>query len=605
MSVISISLAQLLPSDANVRKTGGGNLDDLAASIAAHGLLQCLNVRPRPGGKYDVVAGGRRLAALKRLVKEKRIAKNFPVPCRVLEEGEDAAEVSLAENQIRQAMHPADQFGAFKALSDNGMAVADIAARFGVAERTVEQRLKLARVSPALFELYRADAMTLEQLMVFTLSNDHAQQEAVWQAVSATYDTSARAIRHRLSEDKVSCTDRRARFIGEERFLTAGGTITRDLFSTADACFFEPPALLDRLVAETLEEAAEAVRTEGWAWVEAAERLDRSRYQAVPPTVRDYTEDEQAQVDRLIQQADEIALSGSDDDEDTYLALQEQLDALEAACHSFPEEMKASAGAVVHLTADGTIGIERGCLRREDAEAMAPALPARAVEAKPKPELSASLLEELTAHRTQAMQAVLARTPSVALDALVHGLALSSLYDRPPLSCLQIAATTRYPLMSSAALAETVAAQVLAELREQWTQALPDEAEQLWPWLRQAEQAVKLDLLAYLVAESLNAVQSGVRDAAPGAQMLHAALGIDMAGYWSATAAGYFGRVSRGKVIEALSEAQALVPDADRMTKTVLAGLAEQRIAGTRWLPPVLRCPVEAMDEAEALDEAA
>ena len=37
----------------------------------------------------------------------------------------------------------------------------------------------------------------------------------------------------------------------------------------------------------------------------------------------------------------------------------------------------------------------------------------------------------------------------------------------------------------------------------------------------------------------------------------------------------------------------------------VLAGLAEQRIAGTRWLPPVLRCPVEATDDAVALDEAA
>jgi ParB family chromosome partitioning protein len=387
--------------------------------------------------------------------------------------------------------------------------------------------------------------------------------------------------------------------------LAAGGTLTRDLFSAADACFFEPPALLDRLVAETLEEAAEAVRAEGWAWVEAAERLDRSRYQAVPPTIRDYTEDEQAQVDRLIQEVDEIALSGSDDDEDTYLALQKQLDALEAACHSFPEKMRAIAGAVVHLAADGTIGIERGCLRQEDAEAKAPALPAHAVETKPKPDLSASLLEELTAHRTQALQAVLARTPSIALDALVHGLALSSFYGCPALSCLQIAATTRYPLMVSPALAETPAARALAELRDQWRQTLPEEADRLWPWLQQADQPVKLELLAYLVAETLNAVQSGGRDAAPGAQALHAALGLDMAEYWSATAAGYFGRVSKGKVIEALNEAQALVPDADRMTKAVLAELAEQRIAGTRWLPPVLRCPTEATDEAEALNEAA
>ena len=83
---------------------------------------------------------------MKRLAKEKRLPKSTPVSCRVLD-GENATEISLAENQLRQAMHPADQFHAFKALADGGMEPADIAARFGVAERTVEQRLKLASVA--------------------------------------------------------------------------------------------------------------------------------------------------------------------------------------------------------------------------------------------------------------------------------------------------------------------------------------------------------------------------------------------------------------------------------------------------------------------------
>jgi ParB family chromosome partitioning protein len=43
---------------------------ELAASIKAHGLLQNLQVRPGSRGKYEVVAGGRRLAALQRLAKQ-------------------------------------------------------------------------------------------------------------------------------------------------------------------------------------------------------------------------------------------------------------------------------------------------------------------------------------------------------------------------------------------------------------------------------------------------------------------------------------------------------------------------------------------------------
>jgi len=48
----------LTPSPANVRKSGTGiGIEELAASIAAHGLLQNLQVRSAKGGKFEVVAG--------------------------------------------------------------------------------------------------------------------------------------------------------------------------------------------------------------------------------------------------------------------------------------------------------------------------------------------------------------------------------------------------------------------------------------------------------------------------------------------------------------------------------------------------------------------
>jgi ParB family chromosome partitioning protein len=164
MTIQIIPLNHLVPSTANVRKTRASlGIDELAASIAAHGLLQNLQVRPSAKGRFEVVAGGRRLAALKVLAKHKQIAKDFKVPCHVLDT-EDAHEISLAENVVRLAMHPADQFAAFQGLLDQGKGVEDIAARFGVSVAVVRQRLKLAAVSPRLIEVYREDEMNLDQL---------------------------------------------------------------------------------------------------------------------------------------------------------------------------------------------------------------------------------------------------------------------------------------------------------------------------------------------------------------------------------------------------------------------------------------------------------
>ncbi len=69
-TIQNIALSKLVPSKANVRKTGTDEgIAELADSIAAHGLQQNLNVRETDKGRFEVVAGGRRLRALKMLVK--------------------------------------------------------------------------------------------------------------------------------------------------------------------------------------------------------------------------------------------------------------------------------------------------------------------------------------------------------------------------------------------------------------------------------------------------------------------------------------------------------------------------------------------------------
>ena len=159
----SIPLNKLTAWDGNVRKTAGADtaLAELAASIAAHGLLQSLVVRNGKKGRFAVVAGGRRLAALLQLAEAGKIAADYAVPCQVVADDADATEISLAENAVREQMHPADEFEAFRDLSDKGMPAADVAARFGVTEAVVSKRLKLARVSPVILTAYRDGKLDL------------------------------------------------------------------------------------------------------------------------------------------------------------------------------------------------------------------------------------------------------------------------------------------------------------------------------------------------------------------------------------------------------------------------------------------------------------
>jgi ParB family chromosome partitioning protein len=173
--IVSIPLSKLAVSPLNVRKTGGLTIEDLATSIEAHGLIHNLVVtKAAKGDKHQVIAGARRFAALTKLAKEKRIPKSYGVACRIID-AEGSTETSLAENVIRTAMHPADQFDAFRSLIDQGMGVEDVAARFGVTPTTVRQRLKLSNVAPRLFELYRADEINLDQLMALAVTDDHGE----------------------------------------------------------------------------------------------------------------------------------------------------------------------------------------------------------------------------------------------------------------------------------------------------------------------------------------------------------------------------------------------------------------------------------------------
>ena len=380
-----IPLSQLELSPDNVRKTpaDASAFTELKASIAAHGLLENLIASAIGSGhdgigRYAVIAGGRRLAAVQALAAEGALEEDHPVPCRMIGSIVAAEEVSLAENSVRAAMHPADQVEAFRRLADAGSTAAAIAARFGVSERTVEKRLRLGNAAPVLLEAYRAGEIDLDTLMAFAVTTDQARQSVVWETVSQQgYRPGAWQIKRLLTEDRVPATSAIVHFVGLEAYEAAGGRIDRDLFAEEDerGIWFDDPDLLNKLAMDSLQAAARELETR-WKWAEARLDVDWSATAAfgrVRPQPAEPTDEEKVEIERLRTRNGELA--NMDDDGWTEELAEEsdanetRLDEIEATIEAravYRREDIAIAGCIATVGNDGELKLIQGLVRPED-----------------------------------------------------------------------------------------------------------------------------------------------------------------------------------------------------------------------------------------------
>jgi ParB family chromosome partitioning protein len=602
---VTIPLNKLLAWEGNVRKADPDKgIDELAASIAAHGLLQSLVVRKDRRGKYAVVAGRRRLLVLKSLVDAGSMEADREVPCTVLDDDADATEISLAENVQREPMHPADELEAFKALIESGTPVADVAARFGVTETVVQKRLKLARIAPGLLAAYRAGEMTLQHVMAFAVTDDHAQQERVWKELPKWRRGDADAIRDMLTKDEVTAADRRVKFVTLKAYTNAGGTTRRDLFSNdEDGVFIEDVVLLESLVAKKLEKTANRVRKEGWKWVEVRSSFDHdewSKCQRRYPEPVPLSAEEQGELESLQAEHETLwEIREPDGEQQARLdAITERIEALENGPTTWPPETLAIAGVVVSLGHDGEASIHTGLVRPEDAPKQASNRKAASGDGGGGGvAFSASLIESLTAHRSAALNAALLERPDVALAATVHALALQVFYsgyrgDERGDSVLQIRANVaRLDRVEGSRASE-----IIGSAGEGWASQIPGDPSGLFAWCLGLDGDTLRLFLAYCVAQTVNAVLLKA-DRHDSSRMEHAALladalKLDMKAWFHPTVANYFGKVSKAQIIDALHEVKgAVAPAWSDMKKADLAALAEREIAGTRWLPEPLRIP--------------
>ncbi|MBV1825297.1 ParB/RepB/Spo0J family partition protein [Komagataeibacter oboediens] len=649
---------RLVLSQANVRRVKSGlSIEELARDIERRGLLQSLNVRPvldgegTETGTYEVPAGGRRFRALELLVKQKKLAKTAPVPCVVREAGSTilAEDDSLAENVQRVALHPLDQFRAFRDMLEKGMSEEEIAAAFFVAPAVVKQRLRLMTVSDKLLEIYEQDGMKLEQLMAFSISDDHARQEQVWDIVSQSHNREPYVIRRMLTEKTVRASDARARFVGLEAYIVAGGHVMRDLFEADDGGWLQDPGIVDRLVMEKLQEAAEQVRAEGWKWVETALSFPwghTRQFAEIDGTEAPLTDEETARLEALHSDQETIEAEYAQADEypdevDARLGeIERAILALEERPLAFDRADMARAGTFVSLDSDGMLQVERGFVLPEDM----PAEPEEtddadgsdeyahgaydgpneriadygsdegavgdsiAADVEPEEEdgikpLPDRLLSELTAWRTLALRDALANNPHIALTELLHTLVRDVYWQTPGADCLEAHVREISLPVHSPDMPGSLPAHALRQRNEGWKHDLPEEDDALWRWIDGLDDASRMALLAHCLSFGINALyermpsygavsQRSVSERLKRADRLAAALSLDLveAG-WQPTVENYLGRVTKARILQAVREARGdeAVERIAHLKKPDMAREAERLLEGAGWLPEALR----------------
>ena len=643
----TIPLNKLVQSPRNVRRHGDAAADaELKASIAAHGLLQNLIVRPAAKGRFEVEAGERRRRAMLALVDDKVLPRGHEVTCLVLENDDSAVETSLAENFHRLAMNPADEAQAFASLVESGVPVEDVARRFGLTVRFVEGRLRLAQLAPVVFEALAAGEITLDIAKAFGATSDQEIQARVFeQASSGYYAPSPDSIRRMVLSGTVRGSDPRARLVGRDAYIAAGGRIERELFDDDESESWVDVALLESLAQAKMEEQAKAIAAErGLAWVRPT--LDSyASHDLVDGLVRlpaepaPLTEAELAHLEALDASWDEHAAVVEDEEsaEEAVAAAEAAIEAIERECQELRNrppvlapELKAEAGMILTLSRDGTPVLqpvfygERQAVAGAEDEGIE-IVPADAGEGRRRSALSKRLVDELAMQRRDILSLHVASDPGLALDLLVFSLADADTHDwRSRASTTLRGEVPAGPIVgfeAKDAPASAALADLKAGLDESWRagedvsarfdrfRALSDEARAAW--------------LGFVVARTLEASLNMAGERRIAFQdHLGSLIGIDTAQWWRPTAANYFDRVPKQMILEALADvggtelssrfASVKKADLAMSAERVFAGTyiteAEVRERALAWVPEVMRfastLPAEPEQESSPRGEA-
>lgn len=431
-------------ANVNVRRHKPGEAADLVASIAQEGVLQSLFVVPGEA-KSDalyVVAGGRRLTALRALREQDRIDEGTPIPCIVSPSIDTASALakSIAENDTHVPPHPVDRYEAFARLRDEaGVPEEDIAARFFIELRVVKQALALAALSPKIREAWRKGEIRADVAQAFTLGKNHKVQDALFKKLTKGLDPDQRLAVEDI-RDELGATDASAarfvNFVGVDAYREAGGTLTEDLFDGDH--IVDDKGLAQSLAQNRLERECQKRTGDGWSWAEVKDTLPSSwsySWTKFPGKIEPTPEEERelAELSKAAIAFDEFDCSDAERD-----AMQRAASAHERLenrirARSFSTQEMAQSGCVLSIGTDGGLDIVYGVVKPkavsddkiEKKGGAVKDAPAKTKVAKKPPVESAipgDLVGDMQDQLTNAVSDVLPLDADVALATLIAGL---------------------------------------------------------------------------------------------------------------------------------------------------------------------------------------
>ena len=613
MTIQMIEARHCTLSRLNVRKAPSepALLAQLMADIEARGVLQNLIGVPVPkkSGKYEVIAGGRRLHCVRQLIADGKLPANATVPMMVLDQRDRAAEVSLAENLQREAMNPADACLAFRhCIEVEGATIEDVARRFGVATRFVEGRLRLAQLAPPVFEALRNGEISLDAAKAYGVTSDHARQEQVFEA-ARRFNYAPHSIRRMMVDDTMNASDRLALLVGRDAYLAAGGRIEADLFGDADEIWLDASIVI-ALADAKLAAAAAAINgyaavvpvTAGrpdYAQTRDMLALGRSR---LPLTGAEAARAEaiEAEMQALQTAYDEAEDAASEEH------IQAQFDALEAELATLTDRWaepaeadRAAATAFLVIDEQGQMVVHDTLyLPRVSDRSRVPDQTdgatgtAEAADDEQGTALSRGLTDELAIQRRDLLALHIAHNPGVALDLMIFTLADAR--TRTSYGASSGVAITARPNGRGPAEYRTrgVIADALGQIGESLNQSWcthNDLAARYTGFCALGEEE-RAAWAGWVVAHSLEAT---LRDERQGQFHNHLGqqLGIDVAAWWRPTAENFFGRIRKGAILTILEQigGAELRSRYAAAKKTELAVAAEKICAGTAIIEPQIK----------------
>jgi len=601
-----VPLSDLVKSPLNVRTIpyAPDSVRGLADSIESLGLLQNLIVHTLADGKSGVAAGGRRLTALQLLAQEDRLAAGYTVMVRRVSE-DIAAFASIAENEQRAAMHPAEQIAGFRTLAEQGKTPAQTGDALGFSARHVQRMLKLANLAPQLMDMLVKDEITVGQCQALCLESDQTRQVEVFRSVKASWSHApAHLIKRAITETEISTDSPKFLFIGREAYEAAGGCVREDLFSQDEGNGTADSVLLDRLVHEKLSAtAAEIQASEGWAWALGRENCiinygeDRANYLLLPDPEPLYSDDEQLRLTELEAMLD--AAMTYEDEAD----LQERIDEIEreAVARAWTAEQKAGCGVVVSLDY-GELCVQRGVQRKaQNGNAVSADDASSGIVTLREPDVaegvSVPLLKKMSSERTLAVQAALLQQPEKAVALMVWRMCTCTFTRCTTSRPFEMQLDVHHSSLTSLAPTgkEGTAWQILMQEKERLNALLPEGWEKDFTTFFSLDGQMLMSLMAFCTACSVNGVQDRVcgRTSRSPLDKLETAIGFHLRDWWQPTARNFLGMLSKSQIIDALNEAglTGAATDAEKMKKADAAGHAEHFLQHTRWVPAWMTAP--------------